>query len=162
MFIVKSVFRSTLEKSCQVSNLRRFSTVNVSAAASENPTTPRHTTRKYGPLNIHDAVDVAKTKAWAKFDETVEITIVTGLDPRKPNQSVKGVSRLPAGTGKKVRICVIANPSDAKLALEAGADVAGGEEIIASIQGGDVNFNTIIASPELMPMIGKIGKVSLL
>jgi hypothetical protein len=111
------------------------------------------------PVSVFKALDTAKEIKWAKFDETLEITILTGLDPRKPNQAVKGVARLPHGTGKKIRVAVITNPTDAPLALEAGADVAGGEEVISAIQGGDVNFNTIIATPEFMPMISKIGKV---
>jgi hypothetical protein len=111
------------------------------------------------PVSVFKAIDSAKEIKWAKFDETLEITIITGLDPRKPNQAVKGVARLPHGTGKKIRVAVITNPTDVPLALEAGADVAGGEEVISAIQGGDVNFNTIIATPEFMPMISKIGKV---
>lgn len=136
----------------------------VTTGTTENSTNQktRHTLnrQKLGPLNIHDALEIAKQHTWAKFDETLEISIVTGLDPRKPNQSVKGVAKLPAGTGKKIRICVLAkDAAEAKAALEAGADVAGSDEVIKLIQDGDVNFNTIIATPEMMPMVGKIGRI---
>lgn len=146
---------------------RAFSQMNVAVQSTtdavENAAKTRHTLnkQKLGPLNIHDAIEITKQNVWAKFDETLEISIVTGLDPRKPNQSVKGVARLPAGTGRKIRICVLAKDvAEAKAALEAGADVAGSDEVIKQIQDGDVNFNTIIATPEMMPMVGKIGRVS--
>jgi ribosomal protein L1 len=144
--------------------VRAFSSVAVQTLKGPNPR--RHnmktsqTTTTSSLLNAHQAVDAMKSSAWAKFDETVEISINTGLDPRKPNQSVKGVAKLPSGTGKKIRICVIASASDANAALEAGADVAGAEEVIAALQGGDLSFNTVIATPEMMPMISKIGRVS--
>lgn len=115
---------------------------------------------KLGPVIIQEAIELARKHKWAKFDESVELTIRTGLDPRKPNQNVKGVARLPHGSGKKLRIAVLCGGSDAQLALEAGADVAGAEEIIAAIQGGDTNFTTIISTPEMMPQVGKIGRVS--
>lgn len=153
----------------KTSAVRAFSEVAVKAAEKKSadpvgPNPRRHTGEQRvklpGATNIHQAIDHVKSSAWAKFDETIEISLNTGLDPRKPNQSVKGVAKLPAGTGKKIRICVIAGAADAKAALEAGADVAGAEEIIAVLQGGDLNFNTIIATPEMMPMVGKIGRVS--
>ena len=146
------------------------SAVKTAAAATSSvskdsvgPNPRRHTETRAklaGAANIHQAVDFLKSSAWAKFDETVEISLNTGLDPRKPNQSVKGVAKLPAGTGKKIRVCVIAGAGDVKAALEAGADLAGAEEVIAALQGGDLNYNTIIATPEMMPMVGKIGRVS--
>lgn len=150
---------------------RALSTVTTAAVSapeksSQKGPNPRRHNLKSGQslsptiFNAHQAVDVIKSSTWAKFDETVEISINTGLDPRKPNQSVKGVAKLPSGSGKKIRICVIATASDAKAALEAGADVAGAEEVIAALQGGDLNFNTVIATPEMMPMISKIGRVS--
>jgi hypothetical protein len=116
--------------------------------------------KKYGPLNIHEAVDLAMKLKWAKFVESVDLAINTGLDPRKAPQNVKGIARLPYGTGKASRVCVVAAPGDVKIALEAGADIAGGEEIIAAIQNGDTNFTTVIATPEMMPQLSKIGKVS--
>lgn len=148
---------------------RRFSAeaaVQIAAKEPESSSQPsrRHTKPEFSdyprsPINIHDAVAFIKKHSWAKFDETVEITINTGLDPRKPNQNIKGVARLPHGTGKKIRICVIATGEDAELAKQAGADVAGADEAIALIQGGDVNFNTIIATPEMMSAVGKIGRI---
>ncbi len=144
--------------------LRAFSVapLNVNESA-KGPNPRRHNLNQSGSnsiCNAHQALHLVKSSAWAKFDETVEISINTGLDPRKPNQSVKGVAKLPSGTGKKVRICVVASASDAKVALEAGADIAGAEEVIAALQGGDLNFNTVIATPEMMPLISKIGRVS--
>lgn len=112
------------------------------------------------PINIHVAVDVVKDLAWAKFDETVELSLNLGLDPRKPNQSIKGVANLPHGNGKKVRVCVFATGKEAQDALEAGADVVGSDDLMAQIQGGDVAFDTIIATPSLMSTVGKIGRVS--
>jgi 5-methylcytosine-specific restriction endonuclease McrBC GTP-binding regulatory subunit McrB len=113
-------------------------------------------------VNIHAAVDLVKKYSWAKFDETMEIAVHTGLDPRKPNQTVKGIATLPYGTGKTVRVCVIASGNDAKEALDAGAEVVGAEDVIKAIQGGNINFDTVIATPEMMSLIGKIGKVNTL
>lgn len=111
------------------------------------------------PQNIHDAVILAQQQNWARFDQSIDIAINTGLDPRKPNQNVKGVAKLPHGQGKKVRVCVIAQGEDVAKAKQAGADVAGAEEIIFLIQQGDVDFNTVIATPQMMAQVGKIGKV---
>jgi large subunit ribosomal protein L1 len=134
----------------QVKQKKRHMNTEISTQLSQN-----------GAYNIHDAILLAKQLSWSKMDETVEVVVNTGLDPRKPNQNVKGIVRLPHGTGKKVRICVIASAAEAEQAKLAGADVVGGEEAIAIIQGGDINFNTVIATPEMMSMVGKIGKVIL-
>jgi len=109
--------------------------------------------------NIHDAVALLRETAWAKFDETVEVAVNLNLDPRKPNQSIKGVARLPHGVGKVVRVAVFAGGESATAAKEAGADVVGGEDLVARIQGGDLPFDTIIATPEMMSMVSKIGKI---
>lgn len=132
--------------------------IEPSAAENEKK---RHTTQKYGPMGIHQAVSLIKSLCWAKFDETIEISLNMGLDPRKPNQSVKGTAKLPSGNGKKTRICVFAQGSDAKDAQEAGADVVGADDLIAKFQGGDVKFDTVIATPEMMSVVGKIGRVSI-
>ncbi len=114
---------------------------------------------KYPVMNIHDAVTKIKTLNWAKFDETIEISVNMGLDPRKPNQSVKGIAKLPSGTGKPVRICVFAVGNDAKEALEAGADVVGSDDLVPRFVGGDTKFDTVIATPDMMGFVGKVGKV---
>lgn len=145
-------------------NFRAFSSVSEPVVdATTAPATDkkaRHTkVTQTHYMNVQEALENLKKASWASFDETVEINIVTGLDPRKPNQSIKGVAKLPNGTGKKVRICVITSGDMINEAIASGADVAGGDDIIKAIQGGDVNFDTVIASPEMMPMVGKIGKI---
>jgi large subunit ribosomal protein L1 len=101
-----------------------------------------------------------KELSWAKFDETIEITVQMGLDPRKPNQAVKGLASLPNGTGKLVRVCVFASGDEAQAAREAGAEVVGAEDLVAGILGGNLNFDTVIASPDMMSVVGKLGRVS--
>lgn len=110
-------------------------------------------------LNINIAVELVKELSWAKFDETVEISINLDVDPRKPNQSIKGVATLPRGTGKTVRVGVFAQGADAQSALDAGADVVGAEDLIARIQGGDIPFDRVLATPDVMQMVSKIGKI---
>lgn len=162
------ISRSTL-RVCSVARpgavWRPFSQVAVSGsvqsdAVSSKPV--RHTRVKEAiePLTIHKAVSKIKEMAWANFDETIELSINTNLDPRKPNQSVKGVASLPYGTGKTVRVCVFAAGNEAQEALSAGADVVGGDELIAKIQGGNINFDTVIATPDMMSVVGKLGRVS--
>ncbi|KAJ1408123.1 ribosomal protein L1-like protein [Ochromonadaceae sp. CCMP2298] len=124
------------------------------------PTTPtRHTGKINTKTNIHDAVKMIKDLSWAKFDETIEITVQMGLDPRKPNQAVKGVASLPNGTGKTVRVCVFASGDDALAAREAGAEVVGAEDLVAGILAGNLNFDTVIATPDMMSVLGKLGRV---
>lgn len=115
--------------------------------------------RKVDQQNVFEAVELVKQHAWAKFDETIEISVNLGLDPRKPNQSVKGVAKLPSGTGKKIRIGVFATGADAKAALEAGANVVGADDLVARVQSGDIPFDTVIATPEMMALVGKLGRV---
>jgi large subunit ribosomal protein L1 len=143
------------------------------AAASMAPSTPaeageaakapgRHTTSnmpKHTGLNVHEAIKLVKESAWAKFDETIELSVNLNLDPRKPNQAVKGVAKLPSGTGKTVRVGVFAVGKDADAASEAGADVVGGEDLMLRIQGGEIPFDSLIATPEMMSTVGKIGRV---
>eukprot|EP01039_Chlorochromonas_danica_P009198 gene9198-10158_t len=136
-------------------------TTETVTAEVKNNGKNRHTKEKktFPLLNAHNAIAEMRNACWASFDESVEIAINTGLDPRKPNQSVKGVARLPFGTGKKTRICVFAKGADIEAALAAGADVAGVDEVVALIQGGDVNFNTVIATPDCMPTVSKLGRI---
>lgn len=146
------------------SNVRYFSEAATAVATEPESDKPkRHTLNKehIDDLTIHKAIDRVKAMAWANFDETVEISINTGLDPRKPNQSVKGVAALPFGTGKLVRVCVFATGPDAQAAIDAGAEVVGGENLLAQIQSGNINFDTVIATPEMMSVVGKLGKVIL-
>ena len=138
---------------------------NVSTTATTNESNkikkPRHTKQnvKYEKKNIYEAIDLIKELSWAKFDETIEMAVNLGVDPRKPNQSVKGVASLPSGTGKTVRIAVFATGQDAQIALEAGASVVGAEDLVTRIQGGDIPFDRVIATPEMMPLVSKIGKI---
>jgi len=122
----------------------------------------RHTKdqlEKLSPQNIYDAVDIVKKSAWSKFDETVEIIVNLGLDPRKPNQAIKGVAKLPHGVGKIVRVAVFAQGSDVQAAKDAGADAVGSDELVARVQAGDFPFDSVIATPEMMPTLAKVGKL---
>ena len=158
------IIRSTVLRSRRALGLSspRFMCEATAEATATTESSARHTRNKenFDDLTIHKAVAKAKSLTWAKFDETVEIAINTGLDPRKPNQSIKGVASLPSGTGKTVRVCVFANGSDAKDAMEAGAEVVGAEDLVIRIQGGEMNFDTVIASPDMMAIVGKLGRVS--
>lgn len=146
-------------------SLANFSSVAPAVAQTVESTSSsgkaRHTKEKkvFTAMNVHKALEEVKLASWASFDETVEISVNTGLDPRKPNQSVKGVAKLPHGTGKKTRVAVIATGTDVQAALDAGADVAGMENVLALIQAGDVNFDALIATPEAMPSVGKLGRI---
>lgn len=124
-----------------------------------NPLRHNHKKEKLGLCNIHDALALVKEKSWAKFDETIEISVNLGVDPRKPNQSIRGLAKLPNGTGKRVRVCVFATGSDAQEALDAGAEVVGGDNLLADIQAGKLDFDTVIATPDLMSVVGKVGRI---
>jgi len=106
-----------------------------------------------------DAVALLKKTARAKFDETVELHLRMGLDPRNAAQQVRGVALLPHGLGKKVRVLVFAQGEAERIAQGAGADVVGGEDLIKKIEGGWVEFDTAIAIPEMMGRVGKLGKI---
>ncbi len=106
-----------------------------------------------------DAIDVMKKAAPAKFDETVELHLRMGLDPRNAQQQVRGVALLPHGLGKKVRVLVFAQGEAEKIAQEAGADFVGGDDLIKKIEEGWTDFDTAIAIPEMMGKVGKLGKI---
>jgi large subunit ribosomal protein L1 len=106
-----------------------------------------------------EAVELVKKTARAKFDETVELHLRMGLDPRNAAQQVRGVALLPHGLGKKVRVLVFAQGEAERVATDAGADIIGGEDIIKKIEEGWVEFDTAIAVPEMMSKVGKLGKV---
>ena len=105
-----------------------------------------------------DALAKVKAMASAKFDETVELAVRLGLDPRKADQAVRGTVALPAGTGKTVRVAVFAAGEAAQAAREAGADIVGTDDLAAEIEKGKMDFDIAIATPDLMPMVGKLGR----
>jgi large subunit ribosomal protein L1 len=106
-----------------------------------------------------EALDLAKQLAPAKFDETVELAIRLGVDPRKADQIVRGTVALPAGTGKDVRVAVFAADAAAAEARAAGADHVGADDLAAQVEGGMLDFDVAIATPDLMPLVGKLGRV---
>ncbi len=108
---------------------------------------------------LADAVKEIKGRAKAKFDETVEIAMNLGVDPRHADQMVRGVVELPHGTGKSVRVAVFAKGAKADEAKEAGADVIGAEDLMETIQGGTIDFDRCIATPDMMGLVGRLGKV---
>lgn len=112
---------------------------------------------KVYPLN--SAVDVVKDAAYAKFDETVDLAVKLGVDPRHADQMVRGAVVLPNGLGKNVRVLVFAKGEKEKEALDAGADYVGGDDLVAKIQEGWFDFDTAIATPDMMGVVGKIGKL---
>jgi len=108
---------------------------------------------------IDEAIAAAKAHATAKFDETIEIALNLGVDPRHADQMVRGVVTLPAGTGKDVRVAVFAKGDKADEAKAAGADVVGAEDLMETIQGGTIDFDRVIATPDMMGVVGRLGKV---
>ena len=110
-------------------------------------------------ITVEDAVKLIKGAASAKFDETVEIAMNLGVDPRHADQMVRGVVALPNGTGKTVRVAVFARGAKADEAKAAGADIVGAEDLMESIQQGNLNFDRCIATPDLMPLVGRLGKI---
>ncbi|MHA7889283.1 50S ribosomal protein L1 [Roseicyclus sp.] len=110
-------------------------------------------------ITVEDAVALIKANASAKFDETVEIAINLGVDPRHADQMVRGTVNLPNGTGKTVRVAVFARGPKADEAKAAGADIVGAEDLMESIQGGTIDFDRCIATPDMMPIVGRLGKI---
>jgi large subunit ribosomal protein L1 len=110
-------------------------------------------------VTVEAAVELVKANAKAKFDETVEIAVCLGVDPRHADQMVRGVVGLPNGTGKDVRVAVFARGPKAEEAEAAGADIVGAEDLMETIQGGEINFDRCIATPDMMPIVGRLGKV---
>jgi large subunit ribosomal protein L1 len=108
---------------------------------------------------LEEAVKMLKERATAKFDETVEIAMNLGVDPRHADQMVRGVVSLPSGTGRSARVAVFARGDKAEEARKAGADIVGAEDLVERVQGGEVNFDRCIATPDLMPLVGRLGKV---
>ena len=110
-------------------------------------------------LSVEEAVALIKANATAKFDETVEIAMNLGVDPRHADQMVRGVVGLPNGTGKTMRVAVFARGPKAEEAQAAGADIVGAEDLMETIQSGKIEFDRCIATPDMMPIVGRLGKV---
>ena len=110
-------------------------------------------------LTVSDAVALVKGNAKAKFDETIEIALNLGVDPRHADQMVRGKVALPNGTGKEVRVAVFARGDKADEATAAGADVVGAEDLMEQVQAGNLNFDRCIATPDMMPIVGRLGKI---
>ncbi len=108
---------------------------------------------------LEEAVGLIKGCATAKFDETVEIAMNLGVDPRHADQNVRGVVELPNGTGKAVRVAVFAKEAKADEARAAGADIVGGEDLAEKVQAGEMNFDRVIATPDMMAVVGRLGKI---
>src|SRR4030081_3633787 len=108
---------------------------------------------------LADAIKMVKERAKSKFDETVEIATNLGVDPRPADQMVRGVVTLPNGTGRTLRVGVFARGAKAEEAKAAGADVVGAEDLVATVQGGTIDFDRCIATPDMMPLVGRLGKV---
>src|SRR6266704_7015265 len=111
------------------------------------------------PLRVDAAVKEIKSRVSAKFDETVEIAMNLNLDPRKQDQNLRGTVMLPHGTGKSVRVGVFARGDKAKEAEAAGADVVGAEDLVEKVQAGEIDFDRAIATPDLMSLVGRLGKI---
>jgi large subunit ribosomal protein L1 len=112
--------------------------------------------RFYG---VDEAISLVKSNATAKFDETVEVALNLGVDPRHSDQMVRGVVSLPKGTGKEIRIAVFAKGAKADEATAAGADVVGAEDLMERVQSGQIDFDRVIATPDMMGVVGRLGKV---
>jgi len=108
---------------------------------------------------LEDAVKLVKANATAKFDESIEIAVGLGVDPRHADQNVRGVVNLPSGTGRDVRVAVIAKDAKAAEATAAGADIVGAEDLVERIQGGFMDFDRVIATPDMMALVGRLGKI---
>src|SRR6201991_709196 len=108
---------------------------------------------------VEAAIALVKANAKAKFDESIEISVNLGVDPRHADQNVRGVVALPSGTGRDVRVAVIAKDAKAAEATAAGADIVGAEDLVERIQGGFMEFDRVIATPDMMALVGRLGKV---
>ena len=110
-------------------------------------------------VTVEEAVTLVKSHAVAKFDETIEVAMNLGVDPRHADQMVRGTVSLPNGTGKSVRVAVFARGPKAEEAQKAGADIVGAEDLMETVQGGTIEFDRCIATPDMMPIVGRLGKV---
>lgn len=110
-------------------------------------------------VTVEEAVALVKANATSKFDETVEIALNLGVDPRHADQMVRGVVTMPSGTGKTMRVAVFARGDKADEAKAAGADIVGAEDLMEAVQAGNIDFERCIATPDMMPIVGRLGKV---
>ena len=110
-------------------------------------------------FSVKEAIRIVKERATAKFDETIEISMNLNVDPRKSDQNIRGVTQLPAGTGKTLRVAVFAKGAKAEEARKAGADVVGDEDLAEKVQAGEINFDRCIATPDMMALLGKLARV---
>ena len=108
---------------------------------------------------LGEAVKLIKERATAKFDETIEVAVNLGVDPRHADQMVRGVCMLPHGSGRTVRVAVFAKGDKAEEARKAGADIVGAEDLVEAVQKGEINFDRAIAAPDMMPLVGRLGKI---
>ncbi len=129
------------------------------AKAGKNITASREAIDRKKLYTLGDAVKLMKDSAKAKFDETVEVAMNLGVDPRHADQMVRGVCQLPNGSGRKVRVAVFAKGDKADEAKAAGADIVGAEDLMEAVQGGKIDFDRCIATPDMMPLVGRLGKV---
>jgi len=129
------------------------------AKFGKRTTAAREATVGKANMTVEDAVKLVKANATAKFDETIEISMNLGVDPRHADQMVRGTVTLPNGTGKTVRVAVFARGAKADEATKAGADIVGAEDLMEAIQGGKIDFDRCIATPDMMPIVGRLGKI---
>jgi ribosomal protein L1 len=134
-----------------------ITTETASTRAPRKPVIPPN--KNLGNQNIHDAFGILKQQARVRFDETVELAIKLNVDPRKQTQAVKGMASLPQGLGKKIRVAVFASGTDIDIAKKAGADYAGVDDLIQMVQGGNTPFDRVVATPDMMAKLSKVGKV---
>jgi large subunit ribosomal protein L1 len=111
------------------------------------------------PLSVEEAIKGIKGAAFAKFDETVELAVNLGVDPRHADQMLRGTMLMPHGIGKKIKVAVIASGEKMKEAEKAGADIIGGEDLVQKIQEGFLDFDTVVSTPDMMKSVGKLGKI---
>ena len=128
-------------------------------ALGKRTTAARKTVDPTKVYKVTDAVKLVKGNAKAKFDETIEIAVNLGIDPKQADQNVRGVVNLPAGTGRTVRVAVFARDKKADEARAAGADIVGAEDLFETVNGGKVDFDRVIATPDMMALVGRLGKV---
>src|ERR1700684_2516696 len=119
----------------------------------------RETIERIKLYKLDEAVKLVKERATAKFDETVELALNLGVDPKHADQMVRGVVNLPNGTGRVLRVAVFARGAKADEAKAAGADIVGAEDLVATVNGGQIDFDRCIATPDMMPLVGRLGKV---
>jgi len=136
-------------------------TTNVSEEAAAAATAPivRKRAMAHPSVSPSDAVETVVESARAKFDETVELSLGLGIDPRKPNQQFRSMAQLPHGTGKKAIIAVFAQGEAAEKAKAAGASLVGAEDLLADIQAGNINFSRCIATPDMMPLVSRVARI---